>query len=115
DFWGFLMLGGMSGGGMGFFVAPHRHEAFRDELRTIMRRVKADLDDALPFAMEPVVYDFAINARGTWAELKSGRDAMMPGRYYSLQVTRMIADGTNDVAPLRKADIDHFANSAQDD
>ena len=22
DFWGFLMLGGMSGGGMGFFVAP---------------------------------------------------------------------------------------------
>src|SRR5262249_60181864 len=24
DFWGFLMLGGMSGGGMAFFVAPHR-------------------------------------------------------------------------------------------
>ncbi len=23
DFWGFLMLGGMSGGGMGFFVAPN--------------------------------------------------------------------------------------------
>ena len=22
DFWGFLMLGGMSGGGMAFFVAP---------------------------------------------------------------------------------------------
>ena len=26
DFWGFLMLGGMSGGGMAFFVAPHRHD-----------------------------------------------------------------------------------------
>jgi hypothetical protein len=79
-----------------------------------MRRVKADLDDALPFAMEPVVYDFAINARGTWADLRQGREAMMPPRYYSLQVARMIAEGARDVDPLRKADIDHFANHAQE-
>ena len=64
DFWGFLMLGGMSGGGMAIFVAPERRDAFRDEMLGIMRRVKAGLDDALPFAMEPVVYDFAINPDG---------------------------------------------------
>ena len=58
------MLGGMSGGGMAFFVAPDRHDAFRDEIAAIMKRVKAALDDALPFAMEPVVYDFRINPRG---------------------------------------------------
>ncbi|MBX6311938.1 MAG: UTP--glucose-1-phosphate uridylyltransferase, partial [Isosphaeraceae bacterium] len=114
DFWGFLMLGGMSGGGMGFFVAPHRQAAFRDEILAIMRRVKGQLDDALPFAMEPVVYDFRINPRGTIAELLTGPQAMMPPRYYTLQVPRMIAEGTAALAPLRKADVDHFANDCHD-
>lgn len=110
DFWGFLMLGGMSGGGMGFFVAPHRHAAFRDEIREIMRRVKAELDDALPFAMEPVVYDFRINPSGTHAELREGDAALMPASYYPLQVSRMIDTGAQAVDPQRKLDLDHFAN-----
>jgi UTP--glucose-1-phosphate uridylyltransferase len=110
DFWGFLMLGGMSGGGMGFFVAPHRRSAFRDQLLAIMRDVKGSLDDALPFAMEPVVYDFKINPRGTWAEMKSGAEAMMPARYYTLQVASMIQAGVETVEGHRKADLDHFVN-----
>lgn len=114
DFWGFLMLGGMSGGGMGFFVAPHRQAAFRDEIAAIMTRVKSRLDDALPFAMEPVVYDFRINPGGTVAELIEGRDAIMPTRYYTLQVGAMIAAGTQAVDAHRKADIDHFANHSAD-
>ena len=114
DFWGFLMLGGMSGGGMAFFVAPHRHERFREEVAGIMRRVKSRLDDALPFAMEPVVYDFRINPRGTVAELQTGAAAMMPARYYTLQVPRMIAEETATLNPLRKSDVDHFANHCGD-
>jgi len=110
DFWGFLMLGGMSGGGMAFFVAPHRKAAFLDEAGAIMRRVKGRLDDALPFAMEPVVYDFRINPNGTFAELAVDAEAMMPPRYYTLQVPRMIAEGTAAVQTLRKSDVDHFAN-----
>ncbi len=109
DFWGFLMLGGMSGGGMGFFVNPRRRDAFRDEVLAIMRHAKAELDDALPFAMGPVVYDFAINPRGTWAELQTGDEALMPSRYYTLQVARMIAEGPETAVPTRKADLDHFA------
>jgi galactokinase/mevalonate kinase-like predicted kinase len=110
DFWGFLMLGGMSGGGMAFFVAPHRHAQFLAEIAAIMRRVKGRLDDALPFAMEPVVYDFRINPRGTFAELQSGTAAMMPARYYTLQVPHMIALGPEQLNPLRRSDVDHFAN-----
>lgn len=110
DFWGFLMLGGMSGGVMAFFVAPHRHDEFQEQILAIMRRVKSSLDDALPFAMEPVVYDFQINPRGTWAELETGGRAMMPPRYYTLQVPRMIDAGIGKPDRLRKADVDHFAN-----
>lgn len=114
DFWGFLMLGGMSGGGMAFFVAPHRHAEFRDQIAAIMQRVKRQLDDALPFAMEPVVYDFQVNPRGTFAELHTEADAMMPARYYTLQVPRMIAQGTERLSPLRRSDVDHFANHCGD-
>ena len=110
DFWGFLMLGGMSGGGMGFFVAPHRQAEFRGILAEAMGRVKGSLDDALPFAMEPVVYDFTINPRGTWADLMTGSDAVMPARYYTLQVASMIEGGVASVDAHRKADLDHFAN-----
>ncbi len=104
------MLGGMSGGGMAFLVASHRKAAFLDEAQAIMRRVKARLDDALPFAMEPVVYDFRINPRGTFAELATGASAMMPPRYYTLQIPRMIAGGADQVDPTRRSDVDHFAN-----
>jgi len=110
DFWGFLMLGGMSGGGMAFFVSPHRHDEFQDQIAEIMRRVKSTLDDALPFAMEPVVYDFRINRHGTLASLESGSAAMMPPLYYSLQVPRMIATEKAAIESHRRADVDHFAN-----
>lgn len=114
DFWGFLMLGGMSGGGMGFFVAPHRKPEFRDQILVIMKRVKRSLEDALPFAMDPVVYDFTINPRGTFAELHVADQAMMPPRYYTLQVPRMIAEPQGGVDVHRMADVDHFANHCAD-
>jgi galactokinase/mevalonate kinase-like predicted kinase len=114
DFWGFLMLGGMSGGGMAFFVAPERQDEFRGAIAAIMARVKARLDDALPFAMDPVVYDFRINPRGTIAALETSSEAMMPSRYYTLQVPRMLAAGTASLSPLRKADVDHFATNCPD-
>src|SRR5438552_14656953 len=65
DFWGFWMLGGMSGGGMGFIFAPEQKERALGRLQEIMSAAKGELEDALPFAMEPVVYDFASNERGT--------------------------------------------------
>jgi galactokinase/mevalonate kinase-like predicted kinase len=114
DFWGFLMLGGMAGGGMAFFVAPERHDEFQDRIAAIMRGAKAELDDALPFAMEPVVYDFRINPAGTFATLDSGTTAMMPPAYYALQVPRMIGTPSGSIPLQRRADVDHFANNAPD-
>ena len=47
------MLGGMSGGGMGFMVEPKSKEEMQERLLRIMQVAKADDDEALPFAMEP--------------------------------------------------------------
>jgi hypothetical protein len=73
DFWGFWMLGGMSGGGMGFHFRARPQSGGAKRLQEIMSQTKRELQHALPFAMEPVVYDFAINERGTWADLLTRR------------------------------------------
>src|SRR5262249_12076414 len=69
QFWGFWMLGGMSGGGMGFIFAPEEKARAQARLQEIMLTRKQDFQQALPFAMDPVVYDFAINELGTSAAL----------------------------------------------
>ena len=69
DFWGFWMLGGMSGGGMGFIFAPERKSEASRRLAVILLGAKQALENSLPFAMDPVVYDFAINECGTHADL----------------------------------------------
>ena len=73
DYWGFLMLGGISGGGMGFIFDPARKTEAQDFLQREMVATKRQLQSALPFAMDPVVYDFAINDRGTAGRVVRGR------------------------------------------
>ncbi len=114
DFWGFQMLGGMSGGGMAMYVAPKCHARFRDEALTIMRDVKGSMDDALPFAMEPVVYDFRINSVGTTAWVHEGSDALLPPRYYALQVPELVRRQADEIPYLRRAELDHFTARSRD-
>ena len=114
DFWGFWMLGGMAGGGMGFIFAPARKAEGQMRLQAIMSETKAMLASALPFAMEPVVYDFSINERGTWADLLDGEDALMPAGYYSYIVPQLLRKGRHELSPLRLAELDHFATACRD-
>jgi hypothetical protein len=88
SFWGFWMLGGMSGGGMGFIFAPDRRTEAQESLQEIMQQAKRDLQDGLPFAMEPVVYDFAVNDRGSWSDLSDGAATVMPPGYDALTTVR---------------------------
>jgi hypothetical protein len=113
DFWGFWMLGGMAGGGMGFIFNPVRKSEGQTRLQAIMSETKETLASALPFAMEPVVYDFAINERGTWADLLVGGDALMPSGYYSFIVPQLLRKGRHELTPLRLAELDHFATACR--
>ena len=78
NYWGFLMLGGMSGGGMAFIINPEINEPFKKRVRTIMIELKQKYKAALPFIIDPAVYDFEINHEGIIARLLKGRDARMP-------------------------------------
>lgn len=108
DFWGFWMLGGMSGGGMGFIFAPQRRREAQQRLQEIMSAAKQELQNALPFAMEPVVYDFAINEQGTFADLREGPEALMPPGYYMLTIPALLRQELRTLSPLRRIELDRF-------
>ncbi len=113
QFWGFWMLGGMAGGGMGFIFDPVCKAEAQERLQVIMSAVKAQLETAVPFAMEPVVYDFAINEQGTFAELSTGVDALMPPGYYTQAVPDLLRQGLRELPPARRAELDCFGEACR--
>ena len=113
DFWGFWMLGGMSGGGMGFIVAPHRKAEAQTFLKATMAELRGRLRTSLPFAMDPVVYDFAVNPSGTAAELLTGDAALMPRGYYALLVPRWLREDPRGVTASRRRELDQVGHAAR--
>jgi hypothetical protein len=108
DFWGFWMLGGMSGGGMGFLFAPHSKALAEERLQAIMSATKREMEHAVPFAMEPVVYDFAVNEHGTQATLLEGDSALMPAGYYPMAVPSLLRMESRLLSPLRRIELERF-------
>ena len=109
DFRGFWMLGGMSGGGMGFLFDPSRKAEAEARMQTIMSQAKRAMEHSVPFAMEPVVYQFAVNERGTWSTLHTGDDALLPGQYYTLTAPSLVRGESRRLTPARRAELERFA------
>ena len=113
DFWGFWMLGGMSGGGMGFILAPERRAEAQTRLQEIMLATKRELETSLPFAMDPVVYDFAINEHGSVATLLHGSDALLPVGFYQHTVPALLRRAARDLTPRERGDLQQFTRAAR--
>jgi UDP-N-acetylglucosamine pyrophosphorylase len=108
DFWGFWMMGGMSGGGMGFIFDPLVKEKAQDTLQQLMSDTKKKLENAIPFAMEPVVYDFRINENGTIANLTEGNDALLPEEYYSLVLPQLLKKEVRSLTACQRDELAHL-------
>lgn len=113
QFWGFWMLGGMSGGGMGFMFDPAARDQAQAFLLETMTRVKRSLQHALPFAMDPVVYDFRVNGHGTRATLFSGDDALLPVPYYAQVLPDWVRADPREHTPERRAELACLAKTSQ--
>jgi len=113
DFWGFWMLGGMSGGGMGFLFHPSRKHEAQNRLQDIMRSEKKRCENGIPFAMEPVVYDFTINERGSWAEVLCGENTIMPQRYYALMVPSLLRRDPLTISVNQRSELEHFSSACR--
>lgn len=133
DFWGFWMLGGMSGGGMGFLFDPGHKAAGMARLQTLMDETKARMERAVPFAMQPVVYDFAINDKGTWSEMAADDSragdprpatgpttdpwppttALMPAEYYRLTFPQTLRTDPRLLSPAQRAELNHLGAASR--
>jgi hypothetical protein len=113
DFWGFWMLGGMSGGGMGFIFAPTRRREGQERLQEIMAAAKRELETALPFAMDPVVYDFAINEHGSVGALLTGADSLLPSGFYQQSIPRCLRQEARNLTPRERGDLQQFTQAAR--
>ena len=113
DFWGFWMLGGMSGGGMGFLFDPSRKSEAQTRLREIMRTEKKRYEHGIPFAMEPIVYDFAVNERGSSSELLAGQGAVLPQQYYALTVPSLLRRDPRSISSYQRNELEHFSSACR--
>ena len=108
-FWGFWMLGGMSGGGMGFIFDPARKPEAQNALGPLMREVSQRLSGGVPFAMQPVVYDFSINENGTFAELLTADSAILPDGYYNLMLPAILRKEQRVLSASERTDLERFS------
>ena len=108
QFHGFWMLGGMAGGGMGFIFDPAIRESAKEWLQGMMISVKREMEASVPFAMEPVVYDFAINDNGTFAELRSDGD--LPRGYYAMMVPHWLRQGLQQLTPMVRGEMQRIGD-----
>ena len=114
QFWGFLMLGGMSGGGMGFFFDPSIQALARKWLLEALVATKREMQTLLPFAMDPVVYDFSINDRGSWCEMLRGDEATMPDGYYAIVAPKLIRQDIRDLSEQSQRELMRLNRSCRE-
>ncbi len=110
-FRGFWMMGGMSGGGMGFIFDPATKEKAQVRLKEIMTRAKKQLEHAIPFAMDPVVYDFSINEDGTIAGMKTCEKALLPEGYYTLHAPVLLKRNIQDLTHAQRDELEMLGRS----
>jgi len=114
QFWGFWMLGGMSGGGMGFVFDPSIRDAAASAMVEILATVKKRFEHAIPFAITPVVYEFAINRDGTNATLKKQDKALVSRKYHLFTVPSLLRVPAAQLPEERRSELGRVAESYPD-
>lgn len=114
-FWGFWMMGGMSGGGMGFIFDPSSKQKAQIRLQQIMSETKKKYEHAIAFAIEPIVYDFRINETGTSATLKEGKNALMPESYYTLLLPQILKKDIQSLSDSQRNELEILGNTYKAD
>ena len=115
QFWGFWMLGGMAGGGMGFIFDPAVKQEAQSWLQAAMLETKEAMQLRLPFAMDPVVYEFEINDRGTWGTFSLEEDQRMPNEYYAMMIPTWLQQPAQEVPRSTRFEMEQLGSDFRSD
>lgn len=115
DFWGFWMMGGTSGGGMGFMFEPSVKKKAQVRLQEILLETKKVHEKAVPFAMDPVVYEFSINEEGSVSTLLSGEKALMSQWYYILKSPGLLKKEITALTAGQRSELQNLGQQSKSD
>jgi hypothetical protein len=96
---------------MGFIFAPEIKKQAQEWLLKTMLQIKKEMETSVPFAMDPVVYDFKINERGTFASIVSGESALLPIKYYTLLLPRLLKKEISELTVCRRNELQVLSTS----
>jgi hypothetical protein len=99
---------------MGFIFDPNAKEAGQEFLADTMLRRKTALEHSLPFAMDPVVYDFEINDQGSTSEFFDPGNGFLPPGYYSLMVPGLLRKPSAELSSTQRMELQQFRNFSKD-
>ena len=94
---------------MGFMFEPAVKAEAQQWIQERMIQLKTELENSLPFAMDPVVYDFEINDEGSLAEFVN--DGKMPGSYHLLVSPKNIRREPKDLSPMTRVELEDLGQS----
>ncbi|MBI1976047.1 MAG: hypothetical protein HYS56_00890 [Candidatus Omnitrophica bacterium] len=109
DFWGFVMLGGASTGGMSFLVNPARKQEFKKVVFRFMRELKDQMKDGYPFAIDPVVYSFDVDREGIQAHVVT--EGLMPREYYAFVLAQIVQRWERSVNDQEKTEVEDWIHA----
>ena len=69
DYYGFMMIGGLSGGGMVFWVNGEQTDRYK-RVESVLLNSQCECEGEFDFVSPPIVYNFEINEKGTVGFLK---------------------------------------------
>jgi len=79
-------------------ASPRFSDQAQIRFAEILQTTKDEFARGLPFAMDPVVYQFAINEQGTWG---SAETSLMPASYYRMMLPRLIREDASSMSATR--------------
>jgi hypothetical protein len=94
---------------MGFVFDPQIREEAAAAMAEILAETKRRLSAAVPFAIEPVVYEFAINPHGTSAQLHQGPAALLSRKYHLMSVPPLLRVPLADLSEERRLELGRVA------
>jgi len=98
-------------GGMGFIFDPEVKSEAQTWLQEIMVETKQKMQKRLPFAMDPVVYEFEINDRGTWGTFASDDAVRMPDGYYAMMVPAWLKMPAQDLPHTARYEMEQLGSA----
>lgn len=92
---------------------PSVKKVAQKRMQDLLKETKKIYEKAIPFAMDPVVYDFRINDQGSVSNLLKGDKALMSQWYYILSSPSLLKQDINTLSIGQRIELQHLGQQSK--